>query len=71
MWGLIAGMFEVERGGWKEYFVKTFAFGVVLCVVIIPIALLDKIKYKDASLPIISLVITRQIIYAAVNSVIS
>ena len=38
---------------------------------IIPIALLDKIRYKDSSLDIMSLVITRQIIYAAVNSVVS
>ena len=63
MWVLMAGMFEVERGGWKEYFVKTLLLiEVGLCVVMIPIALLDKIEYKDMSLPIISLVITRQII---------
>ena len=68
----MAGMFEVETRGWKEYFVKILLLiEVGLRVVMIPIALLDKIKYKDTSLPIISLVITRQIIYATVNSVTS
>lgn len=54
----------------ERILIEDSAFGVVLCLVIFPTAL-DKIKYKDTSLPIISLVITRQIIYAAVNSVIS
>ena len=56
----MAGMFEVERGGWKEYFVKILLLRLV-CVVMISIVL-DRIKYKYMSLPIISLVITRQII---------